>query len=68
MPFKDKTVKAANQYLLSRQHYMYGDWLIHNPDAIPQGWGFSDLNTMNPDVDDTTASLRALAKQTKKTG
>lgn len=63
MPFKDKTVKAANQYLLSRQHYIYGDWLIHNPDAIPGGWGFSDLNTMNPDVDDTTASLRALAKQ-----
>lgn len=63
LPSKDETVKSANQYLLSRQHYMYGDWLIHNPDAVPGGWGFSDLNTMNPDVDDTTASLRALAGQ-----
>ncbi|MFD6438863.1 squalene--hopene cyclase [Peribacillus sp. NPDC060186] len=63
LPSKDQTVKAANQYLLSRQHYMYGDWLVHNPNAVPGGWGFSDLNTMNPDVDDTTASLRALAGQ-----
>ncbi|MGE7876099.1 squalene--hopene cyclase [Peribacillus muralis] len=66
VPYEDGTVHAANQYLLSRQHYMYGDWLIHNPDAIPGGWGFSDLNTMNPDVDDTTATLRALANQIRE--
>ncbi|PLT27481.1 squalene--hopene cyclase [Peribacillus deserti] len=53
-------VRRANNYLLSRQHYKYGDWIIHNPDASPGGWGFSDLNSINPDVDDTTASLRAL--------
>lgn len=64
--FEDEAVHAANQYLLSRQHYMYGDWLIHNPDAIPGGWGFSDLNTMNPDVDDTTATLRALSNQIRE--
>ncbi|WP_285768301.1 squalene--hopene cyclase [Peribacillus sp. SI8-4] len=66
LPCEDETVHAANQYLLSRQHYMYGDWLIHNPDAIPGGWGFSDMNTMNPDVDDTTATLRALANQIRE--
>ncbi|MGG1482320.1 squalene--hopene cyclase [Bacillus smithii] len=54
------TIQKANQYLLSRQHYAYGDWAIHNPNTLPGGWGFSDINTMNPDVDDTTASLRSL--------
>ncbi|MFK4998127.1 hypothetical protein ACI2OX_14490 [Bacillus sp. N9] len=27
---------------------------------MPGGWGFSRVNTFNPDVDDTTASLRAV--------
>ncbi|MGO4886647.1 squalene--hopene cyclase [Anaerobacillus sp. MEB173] len=54
-------IQKANQYLLSRQHNKYGDWLIHNPYSLPGGWGFSDINTINPDVDDTTASLRAIA-------
>ena len=65
LPSKDQTVKAANKYLLTRQHHIFGDWRIHNPKAIPGGWGFSDLNTMNPDVDDTSASLRALASELK---
>src|SRR3954471_21402889 len=25
----DPTVKKANDYLLSRQHYKYGDWVVH---------------------------------------
>jgi sporulenol synthase len=54
------TIQKAHQYLLSRQHYAYGDWAIHNQNTLPGGWGFSDINTMNPDVDDTTASLRSL--------
>lgn len=33
---------------------------MHNPDGRPGGWGFSDINTINPDVDDTSYSLRAL--------
>ncbi|MFE8701412.1 squalene--hopene cyclase [Cytobacillus sp. FJAT-54145] len=54
------SITKANEYLLLRQHKKYGDWIIHNHKAIPGGWGFSDLNTINPDVDDTTASLRSL--------
>lgn len=54
------TIHKANQYLLSRQHNMYGDWAIHNQHVLPGGWGFSNINTINPDVDDTTASLRAI--------
>ncbi|KMY52872.1 squalene-hopene cyclase [Bacillus sp. FJAT-27231] len=57
----DPSIKKAGHYLAKRQQYKYGDWVFHNPQALPGGWGFSDINTMNPDVDDTTASLRALS-------
>lgn len=60
-PLED-TVKKGNDYLLSRQHYKYGDWVIHNPSGFPGGWGFADMNTVHPDVDDTTASLRSIAR------
>ncbi|MGD7010094.1 squalene--hopene cyclase [Metabacillus sp. 84] len=60
---KDEMVKRANRYLLVRQHSRFGDWVIHNPQGIPGGWGFSDINSMNPDVDDTCASLRAIQKE-----
>ncbi|SDH48358.1 squalene--hopene cyclase [Alteribacillus bidgolensis] len=55
-----ETIQKANQYLLSRQHFLYGDWAVHNQNVLPGGWGFSDINTINPDIDDTTASLRSL--------
>lgn len=58
----DPLVVNANRYLLERQHHKFGDWIIHNPNCLPGGWGFSDVNTMNPDIDDTTASLRAIAR------
>ncbi|CAH8708383.1 squalene--hopene cyclase [Paenibacillus thiaminolyticus] len=59
---EDPMVTKANKYLLSRQHYRFGDWVVHNPNGLPGGWGFSDVNTMNPDVDDTTASLRSISR------
>ncbi|MFZ3591527.1 squalene--hopene cyclase [Bacillus sp. DJP31] len=55
-----KPIEHASHYLLLRQQYKYGDWSIHNPNSLPGGWGFSESNTMNPDVDDTTAALRAI--------
>jgi sporulenol synthase len=57
----DPMVAKANRYLLSRQQHRLGDWAVHDPGIAPGGWGFSDANTMNPDVDDTSASLRALS-------
>lgn len=60
VPHTHPNIRKANKYLLSRQHVKYGDWTIHNPNIIPGGWGFSDVNTMNPDIDDTIASLRAI--------
>nr|WP_026092453.1 squalene--hopene cyclase [Calidifontibacillus oryziterrae] len=61
----DPMVKKANQYLRKRQHYKYGDWAVHNPTGLPGGWGFADLNTIHPDVDDTTASLRSIAREVR---
>jgi sporulenol synthase len=59
----DPMVRKANDYLLRRQHVRYGDWAVHNPNAFPGGWGFADQNTIHPDVDDTTASLRAISRE-----
>jgi sporulenol synthase len=55
-------ILKALQYLIDRQHVRYGDWHIHNVGAKPGGWGFSDLNTIHPDIDDTTAALRAISR------
>ncbi len=57
-------IEKANRYLLMRQHTKSGDWVIHNPNSLPGGWGFSAVNTILPDVDDTTATLRAIARTT----
>ncbi|MBM7716961.1 sporulenol synthase [Bacillus thermophilus] len=57
----DPAIQKANRYLLEKQHIKFGDWAIRNSGVMPGGWGFSDINTFNPDVDDTTASLRALS-------
>jgi sporulenol synthase len=62
----DPMVVNANQYLRNRQHHKFGDWRIHNLTGKPGGWGFSDVNTINPDVDDTTAALRAIKKSVKE--
>ncbi|WP_423800732.1 squalene--hopene cyclase [Neobacillus sp. SAB-20_R2A] len=60
VPYSADTVQKANQYILSRQHIKYGDWVIHEPNLLPGAWGFADLNTIHPDIDDTTAALRAI--------
>lgn len=65
VPYTSTTIQKAGQYLLLRQQKKYGDWIIHNPHVAPGGWGFSDINTINPDVDDTTAALRAISKLAK---
>ncbi|MGZ9583166.1 squalene--hopene cyclase [Paenibacillus marinisediminis] len=54
------SIRRAASYLLSRQQHKTADWSIHNPGTVPGGWGFSESNTINPDVDDSTAALRAI--------
>ncbi|UOF89251.1 squalene--hopene cyclase [Fodinisporobacter ferrooxydans] len=63
MSERSPIIRNAGRYLQSSQHNRPGDWKIHNPDGKPGGWGFSDANTMNPDVDDTSAALRAIRSQ-----
>jgi sporulenol synthase len=58
--YKDETIKKAVHFLLKKQQMRYGDWAMEVPKIAPGGWGFSHNNTMNPDVDDTTAALRAI--------
>jgi sporulenol synthase len=60
IPAAHPMIRSSSSYLLSKQHKKYGDWSVHNPNTLPGGWGFSDSNTINPDVDDTTAALRAI--------
>jgi sporulenol synthase len=55
-------IRRASAYLLSKQHRKIGDWSMHMSTPVPGGWGFSDSNTINPDVDDTTAALRAIRR------
>ncbi|KXH84170.1 squalene--hopene cyclase [Sporosarcina sp. HYO08] len=62
VPSTDPVINRANHYLQIHQQSKYGDWAIHNPGVAPGGWGFSDVNTFNPDIDDSTASLRSISK------
>ncbi|MGQ0453880.1 hypothetical protein ACT4UM_16960 [Bacillus sp. SS-TM] len=55
-------IHNASAYLLRKQQTKKVDWSVHAPDLFPGGWGFSDVNTTIPDIDDTTAALRALAR------
>ncbi|KIL78294.1 squalene--hopene cyclase [Bacillus badius] len=60
IPYSSNMIQKANHYILSRQHLKYGDWVIHEPNLLPGGWGFADMNTIHPDIDDTTTALRAI--------
>ncbi|MEW6183429.1 MAG: prenyltransferase/squalene oxidase repeat-containing protein [Bacillota bacterium] len=60
LPYSDRTILNAASFLLSKQQTKYADWSVHNTKGKPGGWGFSYCNTINPDVDDTSYSLRAL--------
>ncbi|MFC4078390.1 prenyltransferase/squalene oxidase repeat-containing protein [Salinithrix halophila] len=55
------TLRRAASYLAVHQHHRFGDWSLKNPRVWSGGWGFSDINTINPDCDDTASALRALA-------
>ncbi|MFF2481866.1 prenyltransferase/squalene oxidase repeat-containing protein [Paenibacillus sp. NPDC058071] len=53
-------LERAGAYLQARQQWRRGDWARRAPNAEPGGWGFSDVNTLYPDVDDSAAALRAI--------
>lgn len=57
-PGEDSIEKSVD-YLLKKQQFKYGDWAYESV-VKPGGWGFSESNSIHPDVDDTTAALRAI--------
>ena len=61
VPKDHKMIQQTITYLL-KTAYKKADWSVHAPALTPGGWGFSDVNTTVPDVDDTTAVLRVLAR------
>lgn len=65
VPASAPVLRRSSRYLLSRQQHKLGDWALTNPGVAPGGWGFSDINTINPDVDDTTAALRVIRQAMK---
>ncbi|MDF2926552.1 MAG: squalene-hopene cyclase [Paenibacillaceae bacterium] len=65
IPDGPAAVGKAVPYLLARQHQQAADWSVHNPGTPAGGWGFSESNTLNPDVDDTTAALRAISSRSR---
>ncbi|GBG12368.1 squalene cyclase [Paenibacillus agaridevorans] len=54
------SLENAALYLASRQQFRVGDWIRRSPHTEPGGWGFSDVNTFYPDVDDSVAALRTI--------
>jgi sporulenol synthase len=60
LPSCRESLRRGAVYLLHRQQHRSSDWAVHNPSAKAGGWGFSDVNTRYPDVDDTVAALLAL--------
>ncbi|HMX28705.1 MAG TPA: squalene--hopene cyclase, partial [Blastocatellia bacterium] len=56
----DARVKAAGDWLLTKQIFRYGDWAVFNRKGKPAGWAFEFFNDYYPDVDDTAAVIMAL--------
>ncbi|MDQ3013162.1 MAG: squalene--hopene cyclase [Acidobacteriota bacterium] len=56
----DSRIKAAGDWLLTKQIFRYGDWAVFNRKGKPAGWAFEFFNDYYPDVDDTAAVIMAL--------
>lgn len=57
---QDVAVSRAIRYLLPLQ--LPRGIMPNQRSSYPGGWGFSESNSVNPDVDDTQAVLRALSR------
>ncbi|WP_255314627.1 prenyltransferase/squalene oxidase repeat-containing protein [Bacillus sp. FJAT-26390] len=60
-------LERAGHYLLDRQQVRLGDWARRLPNTPAGGWGFSNVNTLYPDVDDSVAALRSIRHYTSVT-
>ena len=62
IPASHSSLQLAARYIASKQGTIAGDWARRNQGTPPGGWGFSDINTRYPDVDDSTAALSFLQR------
>ena len=63
LPNDHSALKAAAEWLISKEIRFRGDWQYKNPAKVePSGWVFEFNNKWNPDVDDTAMVLLALRK------
>ena len=63
LPAEHPALKAATEWLISKEIRFRGDWQYKNPAKVePSGWVFEFENKWNPDVDDTAMVLLALRK------
>jgi squalene-hopene/tetraprenyl-beta-curcumene cyclase len=53
-------MKAAADWLLTKEIRRKGDWAAKRPNLIPSGWVFEFANEFYPDIDDTAMVLLAL--------
>lgn len=62
IPPDHPAMEKGRRYILARQQTRLGDWALNNPGVLAGGWGFSHINTIHPDLDDTAACLRVIAR------
>lgn len=60
LPPTHPRLRAAGEWLLTKQIFRYGDWAVFNRTGKPAGWAFEFFNDYYPDVDDTAAVIMAL--------
>ena len=56
------SVRAAKDWLLSKEVTVVGDWAVRRPGLAPGGWAFEFQNVHYPDIDDTAEVVLALRR------
>jgi squalene-hopene/tetraprenyl-beta-curcumene cyclase len=61
LPLENPVIKKGVEFLWSRQHRQYGDWVYQMViPVLPGGWGFNFNSQSFPDTDDTATTLLVL--------
>ncbi|MEE8382408.1 MAG: hypothetical protein V3R78_11105, partial [Thermodesulfobacteriota bacterium] len=61
LPLENPVIKKGVEFLWSRQHSKYGDWVYQMViPVLPGGWGFNFNSQSFPDTDDTATTLLVL--------
>ena len=60
MPADHPAMRAAAEWLVSKEVRLRGDWTVNNPHVEASGWAFEYNNVYYPDTDDTAMVLMGL--------